>query len=127
MTVSISTLFGSDCININSLWRISVAEIFFFRCIILTLYDFHNCINLDTFEYGEILRISPYSVRMSENMDQDNSEYGHFYRSFIFTRVSFSLKSCFGMDMRKTVLNAEEQKSECWPFSSVVMLDSNYY
>ena len=29
----------------------------------------------------EILRISPYSVRMRENVDQDNSEYGHFSRS----------------------------------------------
>ena len=32
-------------------------------------------------EYGEILRISPYSVRMQENTDQKNSEYGHFSRS----------------------------------------------
>ena len=32
-------------------------------------------------EYGEILRISPYSVRMRENVDQNNSEYGHFSRS----------------------------------------------
>ena len=32
-------------------------------------------------EYGEILRISPYSVRMRENVDQNNSEYGHFLRS----------------------------------------------
>ena len=30
-------------------------------------------------EYGEILRISPYSVRMRENADQNNSEYGHFF------------------------------------------------
>ena len=29
-------------------------------------------------EYGEILRISPYSVRMRKNADQNNSEYGHF-------------------------------------------------
>ena len=29
-------------------------------------------------EYGEILRISPYSVQMRENADQNNSEYGHF-------------------------------------------------
>ena len=28
-------------------------------------------------EYGEILRISPYSVRMRKNADQNNSEYGH--------------------------------------------------
>ena len=32
-------------------------------------------------EYGEILRISPYSVRMRENADQNNSEYRHFSRS----------------------------------------------
>ena len=29
-------------------------------------------------EYGEMLRISPYSVRMRKNTDQNNSEYGHF-------------------------------------------------
>ena len=34
-------------------------------------------------EYGEILRISPYSVQMQENMDQNNSEYGHFLRSVV--------------------------------------------
>ena len=27
------------------------------------------------------LRISPYSVRMRENVDQNNSEYGHFSHS----------------------------------------------
>ena len=32
-------------------------------------------------EYGEILYISPYSVHMRENADQNNSEYGHFLRS----------------------------------------------
>ena len=34
-------------------------------------------------EYGEILRISPYSVRMRENTDQNNSECGHFSRRSI--------------------------------------------
>ena len=29
-------------------------------------------------EYGEIHRISPYSVRIRENADQNDSEYGHF-------------------------------------------------
>ena len=29
----------------------------------------------------EILSISPYSVRMQENADQNKSEYGHFSRS----------------------------------------------
>ena len=32
-------------------------------------------------EYGEIQSISPHSVRMRENTDQNNSEYGHFLRS----------------------------------------------
>ena len=32
-------------------------------------------------EYGEIRSISPYSVRMRENTDQNNFEYGHFLRS----------------------------------------------
>ena len=33
--------------------------------------------------YGEILRISPYSVRIRENTDQNYSEYVHFSRSDI--------------------------------------------
>ena len=33
--------------------------------------------------YEEILRISPYSVRMQENGDQNNSEYGHFSNGII--------------------------------------------
>ena len=32
-------------------------------------------------KYGEILRISPYSVRMRENADQNNSKCGNFLRS----------------------------------------------
>ena len=32
-------------------------------------------------ECGKILRISPYSVRMWENTDQNNSKYGQFLRS----------------------------------------------
>ena len=32
-------------------------------------------------EYGEIQSISPYSVQMRENTDQNNFEYGHFLRS----------------------------------------------
>ena len=32
-------------------------------------------------EYREILRISPYSVRMRENVDQNNFEYRRFLRS----------------------------------------------
>ena len=32
-------------------------------------------------EYEDIQSISPYSVRMREEMDQNNSKYGHFLRS----------------------------------------------
>ena len=34
-------------------------------------------------EYGEIVRISPYSVRMRENTDQKNCEYWHFSLSAV--------------------------------------------
>ena len=40
-------------------------------------------------EYGEILRISPYSVRMRENTDQNNSEYGPFSRSDAFQKCYY--------------------------------------
>ena len=32
-------------------------------------------------EYGEILRISLYAVRMRENVHRNNAEYGYFSRS----------------------------------------------
>ena len=38
-------------------------------------------------EYGEILSISPYSVRMWENVDQNNSDYGHFLRSALMYKT----------------------------------------
>ena len=46
-------------------------------------------------EYGEIRSISPYSLRMQENMDQKHSEYGHFSRSekyFTKTRLILSME-----------------------------------
>ena len=46
-------------------------------------------------EYGEILCISPYSVRMREKTDQKNSEYGHVscsdHQSAAFTCPEFFL------------------------------------
>ena len=35
-------------------------------------------------EYGKLFRISLYSVQMRKNIDQENSEYGHFSRSLSF-------------------------------------------
>ena len=34
-------------------------------------------------EYGDLLPKSPYSVRMWENTDYKNFEYGHFLRSIL--------------------------------------------
>ena len=39
-------------------------------------------------EYREISSISPYSLRMRENADQHNSEYGHFSRSATITIIT---------------------------------------
>ena len=36
--------------------------------------------------------ISPYSIRMRENTDQNNSEYGHFLRSMILPAILFYLE-----------------------------------
>ena len=41
-------------------------------------------------EYEEVQSISPYSVRMRENTDQNNSEYEHFSGSAYFHCRSFS-------------------------------------
>ena len=38
-------------------------------------------------EYGEIRSFSPYSVRMRENTDQNNCEYGHFSRNASFPGI----------------------------------------
>ena len=46
------------------------------------LWPAFSCIRT---EYGEILRISPYSVRMRENADQNNSEYVHFLHNMSLT------------------------------------------
>ena len=37
-------------------------------------------------EYGEIWSIFPFSTRMGGDMDQKNSEYGHFLRSGFLSR-----------------------------------------
>ena len=45
-------------------------------------FSFYSSTNLRKFnavkKYGEIWSISLYSIRMMENTDQENSEYGHF-------------------------------------------------
>ena len=51
-----------------------------------------------------MLRISPYSVRMRENADQNNSEYGHFSRS--------ASPETFNDDTENTEENHIEQNEE---------------
>ena len=45
-------------------------------------------------EYGEIQSISPCSVQMRENEDQNNSDYGHFSRNALHIS-SFSIVTFF--------------------------------
>ena len=82
----------------------------FWLCIIRTLRE--KCPYSEFFlsvffsirtKYGEILRISPYSVWMRENADKKDSEYGHFLRSVIFKLLNccsthillFDVTNCF--------------------------------
>ena len=58
-------------------------------------------------EYGgilRILRISPYSVRMWENADQNKSEYGYFLRSYTnMNTPEMYLGPCQKTIMNKTI------------------------
>ena len=46
-------------------------------------------------EYGKIRSISPYSVRIRENAEQNNSEDGHFFRSASVTLTIYEDDSHF--------------------------------
>ena len=64
-------------------------------------------------EQGKILRISPYSVGMWENADQNNSEYGHFLRSdgIQMLNVNYPKIFCFEQMLRSEYVNY-------WSYSS---------
>ena len=49
------------------------------------------------------IRISPYSVRMRENKEQNNSEYGHFLRSASYSGVLIDYLSPFSHNFKKHV------------------------
>ena len=63
-------------------WKVSVFGVFLVRI-------FPHLDWIRRAEYGEILRISPYLVRIPENTDHKNSEIGHFSRS---EKIAFSMK-----------------------------------
>ena len=46
-------------------------------------------------EYGEIRSISPHSVKIRENADQNNSEYGHLLHSGTLNYISYLGSLCF--------------------------------
>ena len=60
-------------------------------------------------EYGEIRSIFPYSVRMGENADQNNSEYGQFSGSVSNYHLGKSLliRSFSGLIFPKLGMNTE--------------------
>ena len=59
--------------------------------------------------YGEILRISPYSVRMRENANQNKSEYRHFLRS-VSQMLNFTLKVINTLHLEEAVIQMVEEK-----------------
>ena len=46
------------------------------------------------FTFSVLDRISTYSVRMRENTDHDNSEYGHFLRSACLGKFGWKNHNC---------------------------------
>ena len=56
-------------------------------------------------EYGEIRSISLYSVRMGENADQNNSEYGYFLSSVNHTGIYAMAQIIFLLPPRDIELN----------------------
>ena len=59
-------------------------------------------------EYVEILRISPYSVRMRENADQNNSEYGHF---LTVNDEEFQSNTTYSISLRESVCSLEKDRN----------------
>ena len=54
----------------------------YFHCVKrVRMRSYSGPFGLNTEKYGEIRFISPYSVQMRENTDQNNSKYGHVSRS----------------------------------------------
>ena len=71
-------------------WQIPLSE----KCPCLELFWY--VFSLICTEYGEILRISPYSVQIRKNTDQNNSDYVHFLRSVLDSGCMLKLNCVFG-------------------------------
>ena len=53
-------------------------------------------------ECGEIRSASPYLIRMRENVDQNNSEYGHFLHSATLANYAKEMHCCYKTILRKS-------------------------
>ena len=78
-------------------------------------------------EYGEIRCISQYPVRMRENTDQKNSDYGHFSRSdkvvnphSSLVKESVLFMKAILVTFRITVFLFKESHFSCKPFNVVI-------
>ena len=77
-------------------------------------------------EFGEILRLSPYSVRMRENADRNNSEYRHFSRSakfsatFQFCLISLLCTNYFIQDYFLSPSNSDQSLASARPMQLYV-------
>ena len=60
----------------------------------------------------------PYSVRMRENMDQNNSEYGHFLHSDI-SNISIHFRHLFGKNMSQPAFTFSELTNLKFTFSEL--------
>ena len=62
-------------------------------------------------EYGKIQTVSPYSVQMRENADQNNSEYGNFSRSewFLFSSLDRWKSGCVRRESWRTFWRKEKK------------------
>ena len=98
--------------------------------ILVHIFPHSDWIRRDTrTEYREIPRISPYSVRMWENADQNNSEYRHFLRSnnsrFFLESIIATLVFYFFKSSQKPLKNLA--KCLKWSFRLADWLDFYCY
>ena len=68
-------------------------------------------------EYGELLRKSPYSVRIQENTGQKNSVFGHFSRS-VFVNINSTQASIIKYQFHPSILLIKRklENQEFFPF-----------
>ena len=69
-------------------WKVSVYENILVRIFLHSDWRRRDTEYLSVFSPNA--SVSPYSVRMRENADQNNSKYGHFLRSAFFKKISFN-------------------------------------